>query len=322
MNPLVTVCITTFNRIELLPRAVKSVLQQTFDDFELIIVDDLSTDQTEEWVKQAMEEDNRIRYIRHETNQGLAAARNTAIFNAKGKYFSFVDDDDQWTERYLEEFVKVADQYDPQWCFCCGSITTDLLGQTVFGRYDCLEGELRDFIQQGYTPPIASQFYFTETLIACGGYDTRIKSGVDHDLWLNLAFNGIKIKSVDQYLSIPSEAIDFKRNKMTNSYEKRIHGITNSLNVWREKIEQHYGEAFFQRFVNAYLLREKKKFLRIYLMNFQFKPAYKLYLKIKNQTKLSEVIKSLAIAVILNANIPVRRKKYGIRGPNLASTGL
>ena len=83
-SPLVSVIIPTFNRAELLPRAIQSVLDQTLPDLELIVVDDGSTDDTLQ-VLQGFS-DPRIRYIRHEANKGLAAARNTGI-RAAGTIF-------------------------------------------------------------------------------------------------------------------------------------------------------------------------------------------------------------------------------------------
>jgi glycosyltransferase involved in cell wall biosynthesis len=316
-HQLVTVCITTYNRKDLLPRAVSSVLNQSYPHLELVIVDDCSDDGTQEVVSELQKKDERIQYIRHEANKGLAAARNTAIFNCQGVYFTFVDDDDRWTENYLAEFVKVANNYKDDWCFCCGSITEDLLGQTVYANYNSLEGNLIDFIRQGYTPPVASQFYFTSTLQRCGGYNEEVRTGVDHDLWLTLAFQGVKIKSVDQYLSFPSEVMDVSRVKMTNSYQKRINGIINSLNVWKPTLVAHFGEEYFNCFHKAYLIREKKKFFRMYMLRFRLVKAWTVYCELDEVIPATEVLKSLAIATFLRLSIPVNRKKYVTRGSSL-----
>lgn len=100
-NPLVSVVLPTYNRARLLSRAVKSVLDQTYPNFELIVVDDCSTDDTEDVVKGF--QDDRIRYIRHEKNQGAPIARNTGIKAAKGKYIAFQDSDDVWCSTKLEK---------------------------------------------------------------------------------------------------------------------------------------------------------------------------------------------------------------------------
>jgi len=81
--PKVSVVIPTYNRAHLVGRAIRSVLNQTYQDFEIIVVDDGSTDNTKEVVKSF--NDPRIRYIRHEKNRGGSAARNTGIRAARGK---------------------------------------------------------------------------------------------------------------------------------------------------------------------------------------------------------------------------------------------
>ena len=104
-NPTVSVIIPTYNRVHLIRRAIQSVLNQTYQDFEVIIVDDGSTDNTEEVVKSF--NDPRIRYIRHEKNKGAATARNTGIKAARGKFIAFQDSDDEWLPEKLEKQMKV-----------------------------------------------------------------------------------------------------------------------------------------------------------------------------------------------------------------------
>lgn len=85
-NPTVSVVIPTYNRAHLLGRAIQSVLNQTYHDFEIIVVDDGSTDNTEKVVKSF--NDPRIHYIRHDQNRGGSAARNTGIKMARGGIYS------------------------------------------------------------------------------------------------------------------------------------------------------------------------------------------------------------------------------------------
>ena len=105
--PRISVIITTYNRAKLLPRAVNSVLAQTYNDYEIIIVDDCSQDNTREVIRGF--KDPRIQVIRHETNRRSAAARNTGIAHARGEYITFLDDDDECTPTRLADQVSVLD---------------------------------------------------------------------------------------------------------------------------------------------------------------------------------------------------------------------
>lgn len=102
--PLVSVVIPTYNRGRVIGRAIESVLQQTFSDFELIIVDDGSTDNSCEIV--GLYDDSRIRLIRNTQNQGANFCRNIGIKESKGKYIAFQDSDDEWTTDKLEVHIR------------------------------------------------------------------------------------------------------------------------------------------------------------------------------------------------------------------------
>lgn len=99
--PAMSVVLTTHNRVCFLSRAIDSVLKQTLSDFELIVVDDCSTDSTEEFMKTYT--DSRIRYVRLTQNQGVSAARNTGVRAARADYASFLDDDDEYFPEFLEK---------------------------------------------------------------------------------------------------------------------------------------------------------------------------------------------------------------------------
>ena len=94
MKPKVSVILPTFNRSRSLAMAAESVLNQTFTDLELIIVDDASSDDTEAAVCEL--QDGRVRYLKRESNGGASAARNTGIAAARGRFIAFQDSDDLW----------------------------------------------------------------------------------------------------------------------------------------------------------------------------------------------------------------------------------
>jgi glycosyltransferase involved in cell wall biosynthesis len=99
-KPKVSVIIPTHNRGEMLRRAIDSVLNQTYKDFELIVISDGCTDNTDEIV--ASYADPRIKFFSHEKSRGTSAARNTGIRASTGQYVAFLDDDDEWTPKKLE----------------------------------------------------------------------------------------------------------------------------------------------------------------------------------------------------------------------------
>ncbi|MFA6097234.1 MAG: glycosyltransferase family A protein [Candidatus Paceibacterota bacterium] len=101
----VSVIIPTYNRASLLKRSIDSVLSQTFGDFEVIIVDDGSTDDTEEVVCGVR--DPRIKYIKYNENRGATAARNVGIRAARGEFIAFQDSDDEWLPEKLEKQMNV-----------------------------------------------------------------------------------------------------------------------------------------------------------------------------------------------------------------------
>ena len=111
-SPVVSVIIPTYNRAHLIGRAIRSVLDQTYQDWELIVVDDASTDDIPGIVKGFT--DGRVKYIRHDENKGAAAARNTGIQAARGAYIAFLDSDDEWLPEKLERQVQAFESSDAQ----------------------------------------------------------------------------------------------------------------------------------------------------------------------------------------------------------------
>lgn len=125
--PTVSVVVPTYNRARMLHRSVESVLAQTYQDFELIVVDDGSTDYTETVANSY--EDDRLTYIRHEENHGASAARNTGIEYASGEYIAFLDSDDEWLPRKLERQVAELERRPPEWvAVYCGVGIADNAG--------------------------------------------------------------------------------------------------------------------------------------------------------------------------------------------------
>lgn len=110
---LVSAIITTHGRLELLKKAINSVLNQTYSNIELIVIDDCSTDGTKEWAENELPNRANYIYIKKEDSKGGNHARNIGISLSKGKYIAFLDDDDVWYPTKIEKQVKLM-QTNPQ----------------------------------------------------------------------------------------------------------------------------------------------------------------------------------------------------------------
>ncbi|MFO7891418.1 MAG: glycosyltransferase [bacterium] len=111
--PFISIIIPTFNRKSRIITAIDSVLRQTYQNFELIIIDDGSTDNTEKAIKSY---ENKVKYF-YQTHRGVSAARNSGIQKSKGDYICFLDSDDEWVENKLETQVTLV-RSDPQIKIC------------------------------------------------------------------------------------------------------------------------------------------------------------------------------------------------------------
>ncbi len=119
-SPVVSIIVPTYNRAQLLPRAIRSVLRQTYANFELLIVDDGSTDETAAVVARAFS-DPRITYWRLPNNSGVGAARNHGLEQARGRFIALLDSDDEWHPEKLELQVQALESApDPTHsaCYC------------------------------------------------------------------------------------------------------------------------------------------------------------------------------------------------------------
>ena len=184
-TPVVNVVIPTYNRAEIIGRAIRSVQAQTFEDWELIVVDDASEDETEEVV--AAFEDTRIRYIQHVENRGGAAARNTGIRNSRGEYIAFLDSDDEWLPQKLEGQIRVFKKADES----VGLVYTGMIRKK--GKYT----EKKTPIYSGW---IEEKLYLKNVIGSCsvgtvksnvvnevGYFDEKLNSAQDKDYWLRVS---------------------------------------------------------------------------------------------------------------------------------------
>lgn len=108
MNELISVIMPAYNSEKYIGDAITSILKQTYDNYELIIVDDCSTDNTANIIKGYMSQNNKIRVIKNSENIGVAQTRNKGVSEAKGDWIAFLDSDDLWKNNKLERQLKLA----------------------------------------------------------------------------------------------------------------------------------------------------------------------------------------------------------------------
>lgn len=121
MNDLVSIITPAYNSEKFIGETIESVLAQTYDNWEMIIVDDCSKDRTESIIKKYIDKDNRINYYRLDKNSGAAVARNRGIEVSRGKYLAFIDSDDVWFKEKLAKQINFMKEND--YSFTCTSYT-------------------------------------------------------------------------------------------------------------------------------------------------------------------------------------------------------
>ena len=192
--PLVSVYMPTHNRADLLPRAIESVLNQTYKNIELIIVDDGSTDGTQDVLKKYANADSRLRFFTHDEPKGACAARNFAIRNAKGFYITGIDDDDEFTN---ERIRSLLDNYDVSFSFVYAD---DLRIEEKRKKLISKKAEV-EFDDLLYFNCVGNQI-FTERskVIEVGLFDEGLLAAQDYDLWLRMTKFWGKAKGVGKAL--------------------------------------------------------------------------------------------------------------------------
>jgi len=189
----VSIVIPTFNMSQLIGETLTSVLNQTFGNFEVIVVDDCSTDETAEVVKAWSAKDARIKYLYQEVNSNLPAVhRNSGIQEAKGEYISFLDHDDLWLPRKLERQIKALDE-DPTLAMV-HSYLWDFTERSKIRGFLFLPNPWRrrgtyELIRRHNVVQCSSAMVRTEMLRSIGGFDERkeLRAIEDYHLWLQIA---------------------------------------------------------------------------------------------------------------------------------------
>ena len=182
--PKVSVIIPTFNRLEYLPRALNSVLGQSYDDYELIVVDDGSTDQTVQAIQQDYPSVNLI----VQENRGVSAARNAGIREASGEWIALLDSDDEWLPGKLNSQMNALESH-PEYRLCHTEEIWIRDGRRFnpTKKYKKFGGYIYQKCLSHCIISPSSVTMHRQLLQETGGFDESLEVCEDYDLWLRVA---------------------------------------------------------------------------------------------------------------------------------------
>jgi glycosyltransferase involved in cell wall biosynthesis len=189
---MVTVIIATYNSAHTLVRALESVFNQTYSQYEIIVVDDGSTDNTQA-ILHPYTESNRIRYV-YQKNAGCGVARNRAAALGVGKYLAFLDADDYWHAQKLEQQVAVMEKDEEVIAcytesYCIDPFSTVIWQTKRDTRYQLRSGNIAPFLFRANPLTLASVLMRREVFDQVGGFTEvyHLMMMADYDLWLKTA---------------------------------------------------------------------------------------------------------------------------------------
>ena len=203
----VDVIIPTYNRSEFLRSAITSVLNQTFQDFEIIVVDDCSEDDTPNVIKHFR--NHKIRSIRHGMNQGEGRARNTGVLNSNAEYVAFLDDDDEWVPEKLAIQIETMRKASDQTGVVYGTILRKSGDSEERLPRECAKksGRVLHSLLEGNLVGTPVAMVKGELLRKVGGFDTSLRSIEDWDLFLRLS-EVCDFEFIDRVLCVSTELRD------------------------------------------------------------------------------------------------------------------
>ncbi|MCL4557752.1 MAG: glycosyltransferase family 2 protein [Deltaproteobacteria bacterium] len=190
MQPKVSIIIPTYNRARYLDKTIKSALAQTFEDFELIIVDDGSTDDSRQVIDPYLS-DPRVRYI-YQENRERCAARNNGLRNSRGRYIALLDSDDLWLPDHLESCLKRAREIDKPALIFSNSLVIDQNDRIISRLYRRVhEGHVMDEIVKRLASDFSpSASFIPKTIFDDVGYFLEAEdfsAGEDTERWICIA---------------------------------------------------------------------------------------------------------------------------------------
>jgi glycosyltransferase involved in cell wall biosynthesis len=253
-TPILTIAVTTFNRWDQCAFALESIVRQDFQDFHLLLVDDASSTRPPRRVQRILDSVDG-QYIRHLDNLGLACTRNSAIAATTSRFIAFCDDDDCWPVSMAGDLVGVM--LDAPTDVEVGLLLTVARKRpcsALLGSYP----RLSDLMALGVTPPVSANIFAASAVQGVGGYRPKIRSGVDHDIWISLLKRDTRAAVV---WGVPPATSRASRGRMTRDEAARRAGIGESLRIWREDLSSQFGDDFVIHFEREYERHLNRSFL-------------------------------------------------------------
>ncbi|NQV88718.1 MAG: glycosyltransferase [Parcubacteria group bacterium] len=256
----ISIIIPTHNSAQCLPRALKSVLSQSYQDFEILVVDDASTDETESIMKTFVEFDNRIQYIRLSKNSGGAAKpKNIGIGASTGEIIAILDADDEWMPTKLEKQLELFQEDTNLGFVGCNAIIVNRFGKERFFQLEKPESILDRILESDYMGSGSSTVYRREVFQKVGLFDEDLTRGQDRDMRIRLA-QSFKFDFVD---GAPLIKYHRRKKPLSSTYSKvqaeninKLEDKYKSLYLGRPKI---YSEKLRHDGIGYILARDRKR---------------------------------------------------------------
>lgn len=240
-NKMVSCIVTTYKRpIEIVKRALDSVVHQTYQDIELIVVNDAPMEcaLVEEIGKLLERYTVSKQYIVHEKNKGACAARNTGIAHAKGEYLAFLDDDDEWLPEKLELQLQYMKDEDIALVYCSHYTISKVGSKRLIEEPLAKEGESKEAFEQllkeNFVGSTSYPLLRTEAVRAVGGFTEGLKASQDHDLWLRIA----KSYSI-LYCRKPLVNLYYSEDAISRNIENSVQGYEYLLDKYEWFYKEH-----------------------------------------------------------------------------------
>ncbi len=262
-KPLISVVIPAYNRAHMVGRAIMSVLTQTYRNLELIVVDDGSSDNTEEIVKGF--NDDRVFYLKHEKNKGGSAARNTGIKAARGNYIALLDSDDEWLEDKLEKQIdKLLSSPEKVGVVYCGHmVVDDESGKVIDNRLPVERGYVHSVsfyhgFLGGGSKPLIKRGCFDKA----GFFDEKLPALQDGDMYVRLSkhyeFDFVPEILVKHHVHAQKLAADLKaRIKAREMFIKKHYG---ELEGYPDALANHFNRLGVLYSLNGEIPNARKCF--------------------------------------------------------------